>query len=128
MPQTPIWKQSAAERRAAFDTVFAKMKPAEQLGPSAKTQLRAVHSNIISKRAEGYTVEQICDGMKDPLIGIDVTPGYVRKILHAAAVKREKRRKARLAAIVAAAERKPTPVTPAVTPARPMGTQPGTKL
>jgi len=112
MPDTtthvPIWKQPPADRKATFDAVFTEMVPADNSGPSAKIQLRAVHALIIEKRAEGYTIAQICAGMKHPRIGITVTASYVGKLIKEANQKREKRREARLAAIAAAALRKPS--------------------
>ena len=108
MSQSPIWKQTAAEKAAAFESVFAEIVPADRAIPSTQSQLRSVQKWIIKKRGEGYNLEQIAAGLKHPRIGIDVTASYVGKMLKQIARKREKRRKTRLAALIAAT----TKVTP----------------
>jgi len=105
MPQTPIWKQSLAERVATFDAVFAEVQPTDQQTPSAKAQLRVLQRLIVKKRAEGYTLEQICERLKDPRIGVDVTTTYIRAAMRDASRLREKRRKLRVAATMAASQK-----------------------
>lgn len=117
MPQIPFWKLSRAERAAAFDNAFSQMQPADPKATTAKAQLRLIRTLIVKKRAEGYNHEQIATALKDPSIGLDVTPTYIRVILREAAQQREKRRKARVAATIAAAQRLSAPGPAANKPA-----------
>lgn len=130
MSQTPVWKQTPAERAATFDAVFAQAQPAESKTPTARAQLRAMLSLIVKKRTQGYSINQIAELLKDPRIGIDVTPTYIRVILREAEAKRAKRRKARMMAIIAAADRRAATTAPRNTPMRPVapfGTLPTVK-
>ncbi len=100
MNNTPIWQKSKAERATAFATAFAQAEPTERKVPSLTEQLRAVGPLIIKKRQEGFSVEQICAGLKHPDIAIDASPASIRRILVEADRKREQRRKARIAALM----------------------------
>lgn len=101
MAETPIWKKPASERAAAFAKAFAGIEPAEHAVPPLRTQLRSVSPMISKKRREGFSVEQICARLKDPAIGIEVTPVALRRFLANAERKRALHRKAKGTAPVA---------------------------
>ena len=119
MPATPFWKQSRTERAATLDAVFGEMTPADLKSPTAKSQLRLIQALVLKKRSQGYNHDQIAAGLKDQRIGIDVTPAYVRSILREGARDREKRRKARVAATIAAAQKLTAAAPVASKPASP---------
>lgn len=101
MPELPICQRPQPQRVAAIDQAFAGVTPAEHDGPTLVQQLRSIRSLLAKKRQQGFTVDQICASLKHPAVGIDASPVSVRRVLAEVEKRREQRRKARAAKLLA---------------------------
>ncbi|HVU34530.1 MAG TPA: hypothetical protein VHE61_13935 [Opitutaceae bacterium] len=66
---------------AVFATMFANTTPADQLRPTVTQLLEKCRSQLEQKRAEGFSLRQICDAIKAEPLSIKASPATLQRFL-----------------------------------------------